>query len=152
MPDSPISPIKLSQWEALQLESLKAYGWSAEELIRNVHEGVLPRDNSKFQFNYVDLAAFASEHPDSFELAVKEGYQIKYNTIRGIHSWILVALGQEAELALEAGGEHVVAHLTAEEAARLAAALSFGWKASLQSDAPATSDKAVYRIAPAGRE
>ncbi len=150
MKDTSVSSAKLSQWDALQLESLKAHGWTAEELLRKVREGELPTDSSKFRFDYANLQAFAKEEPDSFEQAVKHGYQIKYNTIRGIHSWILVALGHEAELDLTEGKEQVVASLTQAEAARLASVLSFGWEASLLNAEPAPTGTAAYRIAPAG--
>ncbi|MGO4547387.1 hypothetical protein AB4Z29_21625 [Paenibacillus sp. 2TAB23] len=141
----------LSQWDALMLESLKAHGWANEELINRVHTGDLPADNSKFQFDYTGLIAFAAENASSFEQAVKQGYHIKYNTIRGIHSWILVALGQEAELLLEPGHEAVVAALSESEAQQLTSVLSFGWQLVLLSDAQASGGKASYRIEPIQR-
>ncbi|MGO4537417.1 hypothetical protein [Paenibacillus sp. 2TAB19] len=141
---------KLSQWDALMLESLKSLGWPDEELIRKVVAGEeLPKDDSKFHFDYSQLTAFAADNEATFQQAVTQGYQIKYNTIRGIHSWILVALGIEAELLLEAGEEQVIARLTASEADKLASVLSFGWEASRLDEQPTEDDRAVYRIAPA---
>ncbi|CAI6083852.1 hypothetical protein [Cohnella sp. JJ-181] len=119
---------KLSQWDALLVESLRSRGWTDEELIARVRAGELPVDDSPFQFKYEALSAFAAEEPETFETAVKQGYQIKYNTVRGIHSWIRVALGREPELLLEAGAEAVRTELTDEEKARLASVLSFGWR------------------------
>ncbi|MBH5318794.1 hypothetical protein I6N90_13385 [Paenibacillus sp. GSMTC-2017] len=118
---------KLSQWDALQLESLKAYGWSNEEIIRNVYASKLPKDESKFQFNYSGLSELARDHADTFERAVNDGYQIKYNTIRGIHSWILIALQLDAELVLDPGKEAVIVSLTETETFSLSSVLSFGW-------------------------
>lgn len=141
---------KLSQWDALMLESLKAHGWTGEELISRVKKGELPKDDSMFQFEYAGLTAFANKHNEVFERAVTEGYQIKYNTIRGIHSWILVALQHEAELVLEPGQEAIVASLTEAEAAQLSAVLSFGWgvAAMQEDDAPADGGRSPYRVEP----
>ncbi|MFD0712959.1 hypothetical protein [Paenibacillus sp. GCM10027626] len=143
----------LSQWDALMLESLKAYGWSEEELIANARSGKLPKDESKFQFEYSPLVALANEEPETFERAVREGYQIKYNTIGGIRSWILVALQLEAELHLEPGEERVSAELTRAETERLQAVLSFGWQIVAEDAGAVASDsaKARYRIEPAQR-
>lgn len=146
------SKAKLAQWDALQLESLKSQGWTNEELIERVKNGDLPKDDSKFQFDYEGLRAFAAEHPDTFQEAVEHGYQIKYNTIRGIHSWILVALKQEAQLILEPGAEAVVASLTKPEADSLASVLSFGWKLTAVDGNASTADsgaRTAYRITPA---
>ncbi|WP_214625970.1 hypothetical protein [Paenibacillus agaridevorans] len=141
---------KLSQWDALQLESLKSLGWSNEELIARVKSGDLPKDDSKFQFDYAGLKTLAAEEPDTLKTAVENGYQIKYNTIRGIHSWIFVALRQDAELILEPGAEAVAAALTAAEAASLADALSFGWSLSAVDGAVADANgRYAYRISPA---
>lgn len=119
--------VKLSQWDALMLESLRSLGWTNEELIRRVKTGELPADESPFEFQYGELSAFANANPDTFEAAVSQGYQIKYNTVRGIRSWILVRFGREPELLLEEGQEAVRASLSAEEKELLASVLSFGW-------------------------
>lgn len=128
--------IKLSQWEALTLESLRSKGWSDEQIIEGVQSGKLPADDSKFQFDYSILTALAAEQEQHFLHAVKEGYRIKYNTIRGIHSWILVALGHEGYLYLEPGEEAVYATLSKQEAERLSSVLSYGWQLE-----PAPADK-----------
>lgn len=99
----PTSKVKLSQWDALLLESLRALSGSDEELLRRVSEGDLPADESKYEFDYGQLSVLAEEQPEGFRRAVLEGYQIKYNTIRGIRSWIEVALGIEAKLELAEG-------------------------------------------------
>lgn len=145
-----MSQTKLSQWDALQLESLKALGWSNEQIIERVRGGDLPKDDSKFQFDYAGLRAVAADEPDTLKSALEDGYQIKYNTIRGIHSWILVALKQDAELILEPGAEAVVASLTESEASSLANVLSFGWEVSSDAGAKATDadSRSAYRVAP----
>ncbi|WP_216625917.1 hypothetical protein [Paenibacillus planticolens] len=127
MPTSEPTTVKLSQWDALILESLKSQGWPAEELLHRVQTGKLPVDDSKFQFDYARLTELSASDPVLFEQAVRHGYQIKYNTLRGIASWILLALGQETELHLEQGKESVIANLNAEEYNRLTAVLSYGW-------------------------
>lgn len=151
---SATSQAKLSQWDALLVESLRSLGWTNEELIARVRSGELPVDESPFQFKYEALSAFAAEEPETFETAVKQGYQIKYNTVRGIHSWIRVALGLEPELLLEAGAEAVRVSLTADEKARLASVLSFGWRVR-EEEAGASeasgAGRGVYLIEPIQR-
>ncbi|WP_138754558.1 hypothetical protein [Paenibacillus sinopodophylli] len=142
----------LSQWDALMLESLKAHGWSNDELINRVNTGDFPADESKFRFDYSALTAYAKENADSFKQAVQQGYHIKYNTIRGIHSWIFVALKQDAELLLDPGHEAVIASLSDAEARQLAAVLSFGWQVIPQDGTRnADSEASSYRIEPIQR-
>ncbi|MFC3803787.1 hypothetical protein [Cohnella sp. GCM10012308] len=145
---------KLSQWDALLVESLKSRGWTSEELIARVRSGELPIDESPFQFKYEALSAFAAEEPETFEAAVTHGYQIKYNTVRGIHSWIRVALGLQPELLLEAGAEAVRASLKPEEKERLASVLSFGWQVREEEEKSAEASgegRSVYLIEPIQR-
>ncbi|WP_309121199.1 hypothetical protein [Paenibacillus sp.] len=150
--NEPLHPeTKLPQWHALLLESLKSYGWSNEELIRKVREGDLPKDESKFQFDYADLVAYAREHADALEDAIRHGYRVKYNTLRGIHSWIAVALRRDAELVLEPGGEAVVVPLSAEETRRVESMLSAGWKLSVPDPAPDANGRALIKIEPIHR-
>ncbi|MBB6672096.1 hypothetical protein [Cohnella nanjingensis] len=136
--------IKLSQWDALLVESLRALGCSDDELIRRVRSGETPTDESDFRFEYGDLTAFANREPETFEAAVKMGYQIKYNTIGGIRSWIFVVLGQEPEVVRDPGNESVTARLSPTERDRLASVLSYGWTIS-----PAAGESDRYRIEPA---
>ncbi|NIK69088.1 MULTISPECIES: hypothetical protein [unclassified Paenibacillus] len=140
--------VKLSQWDALLVESLrKGHGWSDDEIVAKVKAGSdLPKDDSIFQFNYSDLAAFAQKEPETFEAAVRGGYQIKYNTVRGLRSWIWVAFGDEPQLELEAGQEAVTAQLTPEQLERLRTALSFGWSIE-----PVAGAAGTYRIEPIQR-
>lgn len=142
--------VKLSQWDALLVESLRSLGWSDEEILRKVTEGDLPVDESEYHFDYKQLTALQTEQPKLLEQAVKTGYQIKYNTIRGIRSWIWIALGKEALLELEVGKEAVEVVLTEAEKDRLKSVLSFGWQIDGEPGA-ATEDTAVYRIAPITR-
>src|SRR4030095_2329372 len=142
--------VKLSQWDALMVESLRALGWSNEELISRVKQGDLPVDESAFQFDYKALADYAAAQPEEFEAAVTKGYQIKYNTVRGIRSWIFVKYGKEPELVLDEGQEAVHAALTLEEKAQLESVLSFGWSVLGEQQASA-EETSVYRIEPIQR-
>ncbi|MEK4848645.1 hypothetical protein NST04_01970 [Paenibacillus sp. FSL H7-0756] len=145
----PTSKVKLSQWDALLLESLRALSGSDEELLRRVSEGDLPADESKYEFDYGQLSVLAEEQPEGFRQAVLEGYQIKYNTIRGIRSWIEVALGIEARLELEEGQEAVEVELTEAERGRLEDVLSYGWAVT---GVPAgDGNTGTYRIEPIQR-
>lgn len=129
---------KLSQWEALTLESLRSKGWSNEQIIAGVASGELPGDDSKFQFDYSILTQLASEQPQEFTSAVQDGYSIKYNTIRGIHSWLAVALQKDGELVLEPDKEAIYVQLTAAEAQQLSSVLSYGWEMNTAASAGAT--------------
>ncbi|WP_027094537.1 hypothetical protein [Cohnella thermotolerans] len=138
---------RLSQWDALMVEGLRRLGWTDDELIERVKRGTdLPKDESVFQFNYGELAAFAAREPETFEAAVREGYRIKYNTVRGIRSWIAVAFGKEPKLELEEGREAVTAELTPAEKERLESVLSFGWAI-----ASVPGEAGVYRVEPVKR-
>lgn len=150
---SQLEKIRLSQWDALSLESLLSFGWTEEQLLNHIHEGTLPIDTSPFKFDYVSLSTWIRANEAEFKRVLKEGYQIKYNTIRGISSWIKLALNVEAELVLEPGQEAVIARLTPQEAARLASVLSLGWtiipdsEASNPIDQQAESDaRSLFRI------
>lgn len=143
------SKVKLSQWDALLLESLRSQGWSNEELLHRVTGGDVPVDESKYEFDYGQLAALANEQPELFRRAVLDGYQIKYNTIRGIRSWIDVALGIEAKLELEEGQEAVEAELTETEHSRLEDVLSYGWGVTEVSAGDGSNG--TYRIEPIQR-
>ncbi|MBW4084787.1 hypothetical protein [Paenibacillus sp. S150] len=122
------SKVKLSQWDALLVESLRSLGWSDEELLRRAASGELPADESEYKFDYARLTTLAGERPEEFRQAVTGGYRIKYNTIRGIRSWISVALGKPAGLELKEGKEAVEVTLTEAEKNRLEAVLSYGWR------------------------
>lgn len=141
--------VKLSQWDALLVESLRSLGWSNEEILRRVIQGDLPIDESEYHFDYTQLSVLQAEQPVLFEQALYKGYQIKYNTLRGIRSWIGVALGKEAELELEEGKEAVEVKLTESEKNRLKSVLSFGWQ--IDGEPGAAKDTAVYRISPVQR-
>lgn len=143
--------VKLSQWDALLLEGLRRYGWSNEELIRRVRAGELPEDESPFHFDYQVLRTVATEQEQLFAQAVSEGYQIKYNTLGGIRTWLRVALGKEPVLSTEAGDEHVAAELTGAEYGRLQAVLSYGWQISGDVPGEESGQARVYRIEPIQR-
>ncbi|OBZ10664.1 hypothetical protein A8L34_18980 [Bacillus sp. FJAT-27264] len=145
-----LNRVKLSQWDALILESLRTLGWSDDELLRRVASGELPVDESEFHFDYKQLAVLQAEQPELFERAVREGYQIKYNTIRGVRSWIFVALGKEPVLELEPGKEAVEVSLTAAEKARLEGVLSFGWEIH-EGTGASDAETSSYRIEPVQR-
>ncbi|URJ60641.1 hypothetical protein [Paenibacillus polymyxa] len=142
--------VRISQWDALLLESLRSLGWPQEELIRRVQQNELPT-NGPADFDYTELVTgLASQEPEVFTSAVVDGYQIKYNTIRGIRSWIAVAFGREPELSLEEGSEAVTSELTKAEYDRLERVLSLGW--FIQEVHPAAGETSgLYRIVPASQ-
>lgn len=143
--------VKLSQWDAITLETLRVHGWPANELISRVKAGELPKDETKFQVKYEELTKLANEQPELFEQAVKEGYQIKFSTLRGTQSWVLLALQIEGQLVLEPGQEAVVIALTEEEKAKVEQTLSFGWHVVDHEGVETADGKKAYRIEPITR-
>ncbi|RAU97918.1 hypothetical protein [Paenibacillus sp. YN15] len=140
--------VRLSQWDALLLESLKGYGWSADELLRRVREGDVPEDTSKFKFNYQNLLDTAAADFDTVEAAVRQGYRIKFNTLRGLSNWILLALKAEPEVVAEPGQEAILVTLTAEQHSRLLSVISYGWTVT---ETGAAESGSHYRIEPMTR-
>jgi hypothetical protein len=145
---------KLSQMDALMVESLRALGWSNEELLHRVRQGgeALPIDESEFEFDYQLLTAYATDQLEVFDAAVQSGYTIKYNTIRGIRCWISIVFGKEPEMVLEEGSESATVELTRDEKEQLTDVLSFGWSIIGEPKASASAEAtSVYRIEPIQR-
>lgn len=118
---------RLSQWDALLLESLRALGWSNEQLIERITKGDFPEDHSKYEFKYEPLQQLAEQQPEQLRQAIEQGYQIKFNTVGGIRSWVDVALHKTVELIEVDGLFNIKASLTSAEQQRLASVLSYGW-------------------------
>jgi hypothetical protein len=118
---------RLSQWDALLLESLRALGWSNEQLIERITKGEFPEDHSKYEFKYEPLKQLAEEQPEQLRQAIEQGYQIKFNTVGGIRSWVDVALHKTVELIEVDGLFNIKVSLTSAEQQRLASVLSYGW-------------------------
>ncbi|MNC13153.1 hypothetical protein D3C75_608870 [compost metagenome] len=140
--------VRLSQWDALLLESLKGYGWSVDELLRRIREGDVPEDTSKFKFNYQNLLDTAAADFATVEAAVRQGYRIKFNTLRGLSNWILLGLGAEPEVLAEPGQEAIVVALTPEQHSGLLSAISYGWTVT---ETGAAEGGSQYRIEPMNR-
>lgn len=144
--------IRLSQWDALLLESLRALGWSNDQLIERITKGEFPEDHSKYEFKYEPLQQLAEQQPEQLRKAIEQGYQIKFNTVGGIRSWVDVALNKPVEL-IEVGGLfNITASLTSSEQERLASVLSYGWLIKKVSEeagkAGAEEDSSLYEIKP----
>lgn len=118
---------RLSQWDALLLESLRALGWSNEQLIERITKGDFPEDHSKYEFKYEPLQQLSEQQPEQLRQAIQQGYQIKFNTVGGIRSWVDVVFHKTVELIEVDGLFNIKASLTAAEQERLASVLSYGW-------------------------
>ena len=136
-----IEKVNLSQWNALLLEALCSLGWDEQKLLDIDAVEALPVDDSMYEWDYSELAAFARAEPDIYRSAVQHGYRIKYNTIRGIRSWLHIAFDIEAELILDEGKEAVVATLTEAQQQKLEQVLSPGWNIR-------AVPESLYRIEP----
>jgi|GEM_PF-1207344 len=126
--------VKLSQHESLMIEALRGLGWSDDEIIARVRSRELPIDNSEFQFDYSELSDFDAGQPMLFESALRNGYQMKFNTLGGIRCWISIKLDKEPEVSRVPGEESVTIALTEAEKNQLISVLSIGWTVAAASD------------------
>jgi len=125
------SKVKISQMNALMLEALRKRGYSNEEMIEAAQHNSFPADDSMYEFNFNELHDFYMEDESYFKQSLTEGYQMKFNTIRGIRSWIHIVFQQEPRLVLEEGQEAVHATLTKQQVEQLESVLSFGWRTEM---------------------
>lgn len=140
--------VRLSQWDAIVLESVRALGLDGEELLSRAAEGNLPPADGSVITDFAPLLALHREQPEVLEQAVKQGYRIKYNTLGGIHTWIKIVFGRESEVERSEGIEGVAVDLTAAERDRLAPVLSIGWTIEPQSSPGEAGQALPYRIVP----
>lgn len=140
--------VRLSQWDAIVLESVRALGLDGEELLRRVSEGDLPSADGSIVTDFAPLLALHNGQPEVLEQAVKQGYRIKYNTLGGINTWIRIVFGLESEVEREEGIEGVAVELTANERDLLSPVLSIGWVIEAQSGEAARAEAAPYRVVP----
>ncbi|MEJ8306372.1 hypothetical protein [Saccharibacillus sacchari] len=126
--------VRLSQWDAIVLESVRALGLDSEELLRRAAEGELPSADNSIIADFTPLLILHREQPEVLEQAVKQGYRIKYNTLGGINTWIKIVFGRDSEVERGEGIEGVAVELTAAERERLAPVLSIGWTIERQGE------------------
>lgn len=140
--------VRLSQWDAIVLESVRALGLDGEELLSRVAEGNLPPADGSIVTDFAPLLTLHHEQPEVLEQAVKQGYRIKYNTLGGINTWIRIVFGLESEVEREEGIEGVAVELTATERDLLSPVLSIGWSIEAQSGEATRAEAAPYRVVP----
>lgn len=140
--------VKLSQWDAIVLESVRSLGLTDEEILHRTAQGDLPASRDEAIPSFEPLLTLQAEQPEAFERAVTEGYRIKYNTLGGINTWIRIVFGREAEVERSEGIEGVASELTPDERDRLKPVLSIGWTIEPQQSGEASGEAAPYRIVP----
>lgn len=140
--------VKLSQWDALVLESVRALGVDGADLIRRVAEKDLPDAEGSIISDFIPLLTLHAEHPEILEQAVQQGYQIKYNTLGGINTWIRVVFNRESEVEREEGKEGVAVELTSAERDLLLPVLSIGWTIEQQEGESQHPEANLYRVVP----
>jgi len=123
--------VKLSQNNALMVEQLRQSGLSDEQIVNDAIARTLPVDDSMFEFDYNELSNFVVQELNILQSALRDGYQIKYNTIRGIRCWILIVFEQDPVLVFDAGKEAVYATLNKAQQQQLQPVLSHGWQLSV---------------------
>lgn len=139
---------RLSQWDAIVLESVRALGLDGEELLRRTAVGDLPSAEGAVVSDFGPLLTLHQEQPEVLKQAVEQGYRIKYNTLGGIHTWIRIVFGRESEIERGEGIEGVSVELTAEERERIAPVLSIGWTIRKQEGDVSEAGTESYRIVP----
>lgn len=82
--------VKVSQRTALILERLRRDGITQEQLIDALeHQDVAPLQQiSSSQTDFQEWFTYATEHGEPLVQAVKEGYQITFNTVQGLKMWL----------------------------------------------------------------
>lgn len=123
--------VKLSQMNALMLEALRQRGFSDEQIINDALARNLPLDDSEFEFDFNELSEYVTQELSTVQSALHQGYQMKYNTIRGIRCWIVIVFGQEPKLVFDPGQEAVYATLNKQQQQQLQKAISHGWQLSI---------------------
>ena len=127
--------VKISQNNALMIEALRQRGLSDEQIVNDAIARNLPVDDSMFEFDFNELSGFVEQELVTLQSALRNGYQIKYNTIRGIRCWILIVFEQDPELVFDAGEEAVYATLNSSQQQQLQQVLSYGWQLSILEEA-----------------
>ncbi|MFK7695225.1 hypothetical protein [Paenibacillus sp. HJGM_3] len=90
---------KVSQNTAILIEAARTSGMSDDELIRLASAGS-PEPFASIapgELEFGNLIDYAATQPESFERAVREGYQITFNTINGMKYYIGIRFGRMRE-------------------------------------------------------
>jgi hypothetical protein len=104
-----MSKVKVSQHTALMIEVLRANGITDQDLIHYMKQGDIDpfKQIGEGHFDFAELLDFAREHWEQFERAVRDGYQITFNTINGIKYLLSVKFNQIADRDYENKGTYL---------------------------------------------
>ncbi len=122
--------VKISQHDALMIESIRAQGTSDQALLDLVRSGNLAdlQASGNGDFDYRELLPFANADWASFEAAILEGYEIKFNTINGIRYLLRVKFGKEVERLTRDEGDYLAdVELRTEDLNKLREIVSKYW-------------------------
>jgi hypothetical protein len=125
-----MSVVKISQHDALMIESIRAQGTSDRALLELVRSGNLAdlQDSGNGDFDYRELLTFANADLASFEAAILDGYEIKFNTINGIRYLLRVKFGKEVERLTRDEGDYLAdVELRTEDLNKLREIVSKYW-------------------------
>lgn len=91
--------VKVSQNTAILIEAARASGLSDDELLRLVINGELEpfQHIAEGELEFSNLIGYAAENPVGLEQAVRQGYQITFNTINGMKYYIGIVFGKFRE-------------------------------------------------------
>ena len=87
--------VRISQMSALLLEHARSFGYSDEQLLdwidRNDMDALQGAEDDFYK--YADWVNYAREYGEDLQAAVREGYQMTFNTVYGLTRWLEQRLG-----------------------------------------------------------
>lgn len=90
---------KLSQHTAILLERARRFGVTEETLLQVIASGdVSPLKVAEAEwYEYNDFLTYAEEHGEQLEQAVRDGYQMTFNTNNGLKVWLQARFNVELD-------------------------------------------------------
>lgn len=114
---------------AYMLETLRSMGISNEEILEKIKD----RDVSSWKeldshFDFTQLVELAKDNGSAFESIVKDGYQVKFVTVRGVENLLRLKFGKVVERDFTMTEKGVTGlELSAEQLATFSKLLSSNW-------------------------
>ena len=122
--------VKISQKTAILLERVRRFGVADDVILASKLTGdPTPLKIAEEEYyHYDDFFTYAEEHGEDLEAAIKNGYQMKFNTNGGIQTWLKERFGLVAESDyLFSPGKFDQLKLSIEQARILFSVLSGNW-------------------------
>ncbi|WNS75138.1 hypothetical protein RRV45_20020 [Bacillus sp. DTU_2020_1000418_1_SI_GHA_SEK_038] len=128
---------KISQKTAILLERVRRFGVADDVILASKITGdITPLKIAEEEYyHYDEFFTYAEEHGEDLEAAIKNGYQMKFNTNGGIQTWLKERFGLEADRDyLFSPGKFTQLKLSVEQADILFSVLSGNWVMLISAD------------------